>query len=123
MWQSILVVGMGSFCGGALRYWISTLMRTACGTAFPWATLSVNLLGCLALGVVMGLFGRFNATGSAWCLLLATGFCGGFTTFSTFANESLQLLQGGQLWPFVGYIALSLLGGLLLAATGYCLVR
>ena len=123
MMKLMLLVGLGSFFGGALRYLVSTLTGAACGTAFPWGTLAVNLLGCTFLGVVLGLFTRFNASLSPWCLFFSAGFCGGFTTFSTFANESLRMLQGGDVAMFLLYVALSSLFGILLLAVGYYVVK
>ena len=119
----MLLVGLGSFFGGALRYLVSAVTNAACGAAFPWGTLAVNLLGCAFLGVVLGFFARFNASLSPWCLFFSVGFCGGFTTFSTFANESLRMLQGGNVSAFLLYVALSSLLGVFLVASGYYAVR
>lgn len=123
MLKSILLVGIGSFFGGALRYAVSVLMNGLCGHGFPWGTLLVNLVGCFAFGVIFALFGKFSSSGSAWCLLLTAGVCGGFTTFSTFANESVQMLQNGNLGGFVGYVATSLVAGLALVALGYWIIK
>ena len=116
MMKSLFIVGVGSFFGGALRYWLSTVVKSCCGQGFPWGTLTVNLLGCLTFGVLFALFQRNGAVSSSWCLLLTTGVCGGFTTFSTFANESVQMLQGGNVVGFAGYIAASVIFGLALMA-------
>lgn len=123
MIKSILIVGIGSFFGGALRYAVSTLTKNLCGTEFPWGTLAVNLLGCLVLGVILGIFSRYSTSSSAWCLLLTTGFCGGFTTFSTFASESLQMVQNGNIWSFIGYVTISILAGVILVALGYTMAK
>ena len=123
MLRSILIVGAGSFFGGMLRYFISVVMRSVCGQGFPWGTLVVNIIGCLAFGIIFALFGKYEATGSSWCLLLTTGVCGGFTTFSTFANESMQMLQNGNTGGFIGYVATSLIVGLLAVALGYWIVK
>lgn len=123
MLKSILIVGAGSFLGGALRFLISTLMKGACTSSFPWGTLTVNLLGCLLIGVIYGLFARHSNVQHPMCLLLTTGFCGGFTTFSTFANEGVQMLQGGNLGAFAAYASLSLVPGMLLVVLGYTLAR
>ena len=123
MLKSVLLVGVGSFIGGVLRYSVSVLMRGLCGQGFPWGTLLVNLVGCFAFGVIFALFGRYGSTNSGWCLLLTTGVCGGFTTFSTFANESVQMLQNGN-WPgFVGYVATSIVVGFALVALGYWIIK
>ena len=123
MLKSLLIVGTGSFVGGAMRYWLSTIMKNVCGQDFPWGTLAVNLLGCFLFGVLFAIFGKHNSADSALYLLLTTGVCGGFTTFSTFANESVQMLQHGNTSGFVGYVATSVIAGLLLTATGYWMVK
>lgn len=121
MLKAMLIVGTGSFAGGALRYLVSSALK---GTgAFPWGTLTVNGAGCFLIGLLCGLFARYSAADSDACLLLTTGFCGGFTTFSTFANESLKLLQAGHFWGFIGYAAASVLLGIGLTAAGYLLAR
>ena len=123
MINSILIVGCGSFVGGALRYLISTLMKNESALSFPIGTLLVNILGCFLIGVIYGLFVRYSTTSHMLCLLLTTGFCGGFTTFSTFANESLQMLQAGNVGGFIGYVAASVILGILLVLFGYNLVK
>ena len=119
MIKSLLIVGTGSFIGGAMRYLLSTLMKSVCGQGFPWGTLMVNLLGCFLFGMLFAVFGKSSATDNTLYLLLTTGVCGGFTTFSTFANESVQMLQQGNTWGFVGYVATSVVAGLALIALGY----
>lgn len=121
--KSLLIVGIGSFVGGSLRYGISMLMKTSCSTSFPWGTLTVNLLGCFLIGIIYALFSRFGSTSQTACLLLTTGLCGGFTTFSTFANESLQMLQHGNYAAFFCYIAVSVIVGISLTALGYYLAK
>ena len=123
MLKSLLIVGTGSFVGGAMRYWLSTIMKNVCGQGFPWGTLAVNLMGCFLFGVLFAIFGKHNSTDNTLYLLLTTGVCGGFTTFSTFANESVQMLQHGNTSGFVGYVATSVIAGLLLTATGYWMVK
>lgn len=123
MLKSVLLVGAGSFVGGALRYMISLLMKGTCGASFPWATLAVNLAGCLLIGVVYALFSRYASTSHALCLLLTTGFCGGFTTFSAFANEGVVMLQSGNTGVFFIYVLTSVVAGIALAALGYLTVR
>jgi len=121
MLKPILIVGAGSFVGGTLRYLVSLLLKP--GGGFPVATFVVNSAGCLLIGLLYGLFTRFSDTSSQWCLLLTTGFCGGFTTFSTFANESLAMLQKGQYGLFAIYIGCSVIAGLLAVWIGYLIAR
>ena len=120
--RNIIIAGAGSFVGGALRYAISLVMKGV-GRGFPWATLSVNLAGCLLIGLFWGLFSRSSSADSSWVLFLTVGVCGGFTTFSTFSKEALILLQGGNIWGFTAYVALSIVAGIALVALGYCLAR
>ena len=119
MIKSLLIVGIGSFIGGALRYLISTLFKQFCTQGFPWGTLLVNLMGCFIFGAIFALFSKYSSTSHPWCLLLTTGLCGGFTTFSTLAYESVQMLQQGNLSGFIGYVATSLIAGISLFALGY----
>lgn len=116
--KSFLFVFLGGGVGSCLRYLISVLWRSyrhhACltDTLFPWPTLVANVLGCL-------LIGYFYAHAPSWhlkpeaTLLLTTGLCGGFTTFSTFSWESLNLLHTGHTLLFILYVTLSLWLGLL----------
>ncbi len=120
--KNVAVVGAGSFIGGAARYLVSLLMK-GIGKGFPWATLSVNLVGCFLIGLLWGLFSRTASEGSNWALFLTVGLCGGFTTFSTFSKEALMMLQSGNLWGFAGYIALSVIAGIALVAAGYYFFR
>ena len=122
MIKNILVVGAGSFLGGAGRYLISLAMKGV-GKGFPWATLAVNLTGCLLIGLLSGLFIKNGTEGGNWALFLTVGFCGGFTTFSTFSKEALTMLQAGNVWGFAGYVAISVVAGIALVALGYFLVR
>ena len=120
--RNILAVGAGSFIGGVARYLISLAMK-GIGKGFPWATLTVNLFGCLLIGLLWGLLSR-NATESTfWGLFLTVGLCGGFTTFSTFSKEALTMLQAGQMGGFATYVVVSVLAGIALTALGYYATR
>lgn len=120
--RTILAVGAGSFLGGACRYLASLAMKSV-SKGFPWATLAVNLVGCFLIGILWGVFSKNGTEGSNWALFLTVGLCGGFTTFSTFSKEALMMLQGGNLWGFAGYVAISVIVGIALVALGYFLVR
>ena len=120
--KNILSVGAGSFIGGIARYIISLAMKGA-SKGFPWATLAVNLLGCLMIGLLWGFLSRNASESTSWGLFLTVGLCGGFTTFSTFSKEALIMLQAGQTWSFASYITVSVLAGIALAALGYYIAR
>ena len=120
--KNILAVGAGSFVGGAARYLVSLGMK-GIGKGFPWATLAVNLVGCLMIGLLWGLLSRNAAENTSWGLFLTVGLCGGFTTFSTFSKEALIMLQAGQTWSFASYITVSVLAGIALASLGYYIAR
>ena len=116
--RNIIAVGAGSFIGGIARYLVSLAMK-GISKGFPWATLLVNLLGCLIIGLLWGFLSRNASESTSWGLFLTVGLCGGFTTFSTFSKEALTMLQTGQIWGFASYIALSILAGIALVALGY----
>ena len=118
--RNILAVGAGSFLGGAARYLVTLAMKGV-SKGFPWATLAVNLAGCFLIGLLWGVFSKNGTEGSSWALFLTVGLCGGFTTFSTFSKEALMMLQGGNIWGFAGYVAISVIAGIGLVALGYSL--
>lgn len=120
--KNIAIVGAGSFLGGTARYLVSLAMKGV-SKGFPWATLAVNLAGCFIIGLLWGLFSKNGTESSNWALFLTVGLCGGFTTFSTFSKEALVMLQGGNVWGFAGYVAISVIAGIALVALGYFLVR
>ncbi|MBR3388507.1 MAG: fluoride efflux transporter CrcB [Bacteroidales bacterium] len=120
--KTILAVGSGSFLGGAGRYLVSLAMKDI-SKGFPWATLAVNLIGCFLIGLLWGVFGKNGTDGSNWALFLTVGFCGGFTTFSTFSKEAIIMLQTGHVWGFAAYVSMSVVVGVALVALGYFLVR
>ena len=91
---NILLIGVGGACGSIFRYLTALYVsRQFPSSAFPYGTFSVNVTGCFIIGVLFGLSERFHWLSPPVRLLLITGFCGGFTTFSTFAYENVQMLQ------------------------------
>lgn len=117
MLRSLIIVGAGSFAGGALRYLTSQLMKPV-SDGFPFGTFCVNIIGCFLIGLLYGLFAKYSSTSSDWCLLLTTGLCGGFTTFSTFCNESVSMAQNGNWGTLALYIGGSVALGLLAVLLG-----
>jgi CrcB protein len=122
MLKNILLVGAGGFAGSVARYLLSRYMELQILTSFPLGTLTVNIVGCFIIGVIYGLTLR-NLASPEIRFLLATGFCGGFTTFSSFSYESLALLRDGQLWFTFLYMAGSLLAGLAAVWIGLLIVK
>ena len=118
----LLIIGTGSFIGGVLRYLLSLFIQNRFLSTFPFGTLSVNLLGCFVIGVVFALSEKVNMS-SEIRLFLATGICGGFTTFSAFGQETFGMLREGQLWYALAYIAGSVLLGIAATFLGYSLCK
>ena len=118
MIRSAIIVALGGAFGSAARYMVSRLIQTHAAQGFPWATCAVNIAGCLLIGFIGGLAGRAAGIGDGMKLFLTVGFCGGFTTFSTFCNESLGLMRGGNSLAAAAYMAVSLLLGLLAVQGG-----
>lgn len=116
-----MLVGLGGLIGSIARYGVHVFLQRW-PTPFPWATFTVNIIGCFLIGVLAGwtLKGQLD---ESLRLLLIIGFCGGFTTFSTFSMDSLNLLQTGAYAQFFGYTATSVLLGLLATLGGLLLVR
>jgi fluoride exporter len=111
--MNVFLVFLGGGLGSLVRYGISLIVNDL-NPKFPFATLVSNVVACFLIGATTALVTKGNLT-DAQRLLLATGFCGGFSTFSTFSNETLQLAQNGQLLTAFGNIILSIT--LCLAAT------
>ncbi|HLR26652.1 MAG TPA: fluoride efflux transporter CrcB [Fodinibius sp.] len=120
MLQSVLIVGIGGFLGSIGRYLISYLIKQQWPFPFPFGTITVNLLGSLLIGIIMALSLTENI-GQQMRLLLATGFCGGFTTFSTFSFEFFSLLQKEHSGYAFLYAGASLMLGLLFVWLGFSL--
>jgi CrcB protein len=118
----ILLVGAGGAAGSICRYLVSTFFgRFDAGRDLPYATFIANITGCLLIGMLFGAIWRHGDTGMK--LLLVTGFCGGYTTFSTFALEGLQMLQSQRFAAWAVYAAGSVLLGIGAVAVGYCITR
>ncbi len=123
-WHWYLLVAAGSGLGGAGRLFVSTLVGRVAGYGFPWGTIVVNVLGCCAVGALGALFASANPLHLRHDLrmLLIVGILGGFTTFSAFSLETLQLVQRGAVGSAAAYVAASVVLCLLAAAVSYAAV-
>ena len=121
LFKAMLIAGSGGFVGTCLRYLVGVFAKQWCNGAFPWGTFIVNALGCFIIGIVYGLSEKSGMLNSNHVLLLATGFCGGFTTFSAFANEAWMLGTKGDMLMSVLYIAASVVVGILCVWIGRAL--
>lgn len=120
MLKSFLLVGLGGMAGSMLRYLFSVGIKPG---GFPYATFAVNLIGCLLIGIVMGFALKAGWNNQNWRLFLATGFCGGFTTFSAFSLECIQLVQQHRYPAVIAYIGLSIILGLAATFAGIQLAK
>lgn len=124
MLKEYLLVAFGGAAGSMLRYAVARMVLAyqISNPGFPLATFGVNILGCLLIGLLGGILQQYVPQLSpGYHLLLITGFCGGFTTFSTFSNETIMLLENGQYFVAGSYVLLSVLLGLLAVWLGYSL--
>mgnify|MGYP001585876226 FL=1 len=119
MIKNLLLVGLGGALGSMLRYGTAILMNTK---LFPYATLAVNIIGSFIIGIVFALSIRQEPLAENWKLFLATGICGGFTTFSAFSLENMGLLQSGKFGLALTYIAASVILGIAATFLGYQLI-
>lgn len=101
--KQALLVFLGGGLGSVLRYWISLRLNNF-ENAIPYGTLLANVIGSLIIGIIFGYTARTGVLNENHSLLLATGFCGGFTTFSTFAYENHIYLKGGDYFGFLPYM-------------------
>ena len=107
MIRNLLLVALGGAGGSVLRYLLSNI-----NTSFPWGTFAVNVLGSFLIGLLVGLMSK-GVLSPEMKLLLVTGFCGGFTTFSTFANESFSMMKAGDVLLTALYVGVSVIIGIL----------
>lgn len=118
--RQALLVGAGGFAGSVLRWWVAGwAQRTVPGSAFPWGTLAVNILGCFMIGLLGGLAEWRQLFGPETRLLLLVGMLGGFTTFSSFGWETLALLREGDGLRAGINVVVQIVGGLFAVWAGY----
>jgi CrcB protein len=123
MLKILLIIGTGSFLGGVSRFLTSRYIQNNFISAFPYGTFVVNILGCFLIGLIYGLSEKGNIISAEWRMFLTVGFCGGFTTFSTFASENISLLRDGDFFYFALYTSLSVFLGLLAVYFGNLIIK
>ena len=120
--KPFLLVGLGGAVGSMLRYGIGKVLQPHT-SGFPLATFSVNIIGCFLIGLLFGLAEKHQWMNTNLLFLLATGFCGGFTTFSAFAFENISLMEKQLFSTTLIYSLLSVVLGILVCKAGFILAK
>jgi CrcB protein len=123
MIKTLLLIGSGGFLGSISRFLASRFIQNNFPGAFPAGTFLVNITGCFLIGLIFGFSERSSLLSPGWKMFLTVGFCGGFTTFSTFANENLALLRDGAYFYFSVYTLLSVFLGITATFIGVLITK
>ncbi len=121
--KNILLVLVGSGIGGASRYVVAEFIRQKNMLKFPLGTCLINIVGCFIIGLILGYYTKNTTENADIKLLLTTGFCGGFTTFSAFAAENLYLIKSGNQLTALFYVVLSVLLGIFATFLGSIIIK
>ena len=113
IFKQFILVFLGGGLGSVLRFGVGRLLQYyQLNSAFPWATFSVNITGSFLIGLLLAFEFKISGNFSVVKSFLIVGFCGGFTTFSSFASENFYLIKDGQIGLFLAYSLLSLIAGI-----------
>lgn len=123
MLKNVLIIGMGGFIGTISRYLSTVYVHKWISISFPLGTFLVNILGCFLIGLFYGISEKSEFLTNEWRLFLTIGFCGGFTTFSTFANDNLMMVKDQQFLYMALYTVGSVALGLLMVYLGQLLIK
>jgi len=121
--NTLLMVGFGGFLGTVCRFVVYRWVERAFQNPFLLGTFGVNVIGSLLIGIILGLFVKGTIVSEEVKVILATGFCGGFTTFSAFSFESVQLIEQEQYGLFAAYTLGSIVLGVLMVMLGLYITR
>jgi CrcB protein len=121
--KPFLLVFLGAGVGGALRHAVNAAALRLLDSAFPYATLAVNIAGSLVMGLLAGWFAHKTDPGLEWRLFLTTGVLGGFTTFSAFSLDTVLLWERGQFWHAAFYVLVSVFLSILAFVGGLASIR
>ena len=123
MLKQLLLIGMGGFVGSVARFLVSKLNTRIDWLSIPIGTLTVNVVGSLLIGFLIGISEKSPVLTVEWRMFLMVGLCGGFTTFSSFSGENLMLMRNGQFLSLLLYTGLSILLGFTAVYLGYISTR
>jgi fluoride exporter len=123
MIKVLFFIGSGSFIGGVARFLTSRYIQNTVISGFPYGTFVVNLIGCFLIGLFYGISDRSNVFSLETRMFLTAGFCGGFTTFSTFSGENVAMLRDGNILHVALYTSGSVFLGILATYLGNVIVK
>jgi CrcB protein len=123
MLKYALITGTGGFIGSALRYLMQRLSALIFPVSFPYGTFIVNLLGAFIIGVLFAISEQTTLIGPQWRIFAITGILGGFTTFSSFTLDTMNLLRESQYLYAITYISLTIVLGIMFTIAGYLIIK
>lgn len=121
--MNLMMIALGGALGAVSRFLLGNAVSKAIGSALPYGTFVINVIGCFAMGLLMTLIVDREMLPAAWRLFLCVGFLGGFTTFSSFGYEALMMLTEGRLLAVLAYVGGSVALGLVAAGLGVLCAR
>lgn len=121
--MNLMMIALGGALGAVSRFLLGNAVSKAVGSALPYGTFVINVIGCFAMGLLMTLIVDREMLPAAWRLFLCVGFLGGFTTFSSFGYEALMMLTEGRLLAVLAYVGGSVALGLVAAGLGVLCAR